>query len=251
MHIAIISDIHGNLVALESVLSCLEKETVDQIISLGDVAAFGPQPKQVIQRLQEMQIPSIMGNTDAWLLDPEPHPERDENTFRYTEIETWSAHQLTKVEKDYIRTFQPTIEIQLDKRKSNPILLCYHGSPRSNLDAIEPWTPTDDLKGMISGFHSTVMAGGHTHVQMLRRYEDIMIINPGSVGIPVIKKEDGREVCHPPWAEFAILTYSEGEINITFNRVPYDVEPLFHAAYSSGMPLVEWWLEPWRNFQFS
>ncbi len=68
MRIGLISDIHGNLLALEVVLQELAQEQVDQIICLGDVGALGPQPRQVIERLRYLHCPVILGNTDAWLL---------------------------------------------------------------------------------------------------------------------------------------------------------------------------------------
>ena len=72
MRIGLISDIHGNLIALESVLSELKREQVDSMICLGDVAALGPQPHEVIERLRKLNCPVVMGNTDDWYLQPLP-----------------------------------------------------------------------------------------------------------------------------------------------------------------------------------
>ncbi|NIW96181.1 MAG: hypothetical protein GWN20_25895, partial [Phycisphaerae bacterium] len=82
MRLAIISDIHGNLIALEAVLAVLAQEEIDQMVCLGDVAATGPQPHETIARLRELNCPVVMGNTDDWLLNPHPHPVRDENSHR-------------------------------------------------------------------------------------------------------------------------------------------------------------------------
>ena len=70
MRIALISDIHGNLTALEAALAEIDRHKVDRIICLGDVALDGPQPTAVIRRLREQGIPVIKGNTDDWLLHP-------------------------------------------------------------------------------------------------------------------------------------------------------------------------------------
>jgi len=70
MRIALIADIHGNLVALETVLHELAQESIDQILCLGDVGALGPQPHEVIDRLRQLQCTVVLGNTDAWLLAP-------------------------------------------------------------------------------------------------------------------------------------------------------------------------------------
>jgi predicted phosphodiesterase len=70
MRIAIISDIHGNMVALDAALADIESEHVDQIVCLGDVAEFGPHPREVLARLRALGCPVIMGNTDERLIDP-------------------------------------------------------------------------------------------------------------------------------------------------------------------------------------
>ena len=70
MKLAILSDIHGNLTAFEAVLAELEREQITHIVCLGDVAVMGSQPARVIDRLNDLRIPVVMGNTDAWLLEP-------------------------------------------------------------------------------------------------------------------------------------------------------------------------------------
>lgn len=169
MRIAIISDIHGNLVALETILTDLNKEHVDQIVCLGDVAITGPQPREVIEQLKALNCPVVMGNCDAWLLDPQPYETKgDSQWIRILEIELWDAQQLSSADLDYVRMFQPTAQIPLGEGTT---LLCFHGSPKSNTDIIVSTTSDEELERMLSGFHATVMAGGHTHVQMIRRYK--------------------------------------------------------------------------------
>ncbi len=82
MRIALISDIHGNAVALDIVLDALKKQQVDSIICLGDVAASGPQPCQVIERLRAIGCPVVMGNTDDWLLQPQLKDKTDDFSRR-------------------------------------------------------------------------------------------------------------------------------------------------------------------------
>jgi predicted phosphodiesterase len=73
MRMALISDIHGNLVALEAVMNDLERQGAERMVCLGDVAASGPQPRGVLQRLQALDCPVVMGNADAWLLEPQEY----------------------------------------------------------------------------------------------------------------------------------------------------------------------------------
>src|SRR5215212_5716568 len=93
--IALIADIHGNLAALDAVLDALAVEPPDQIVCLGDVAATGPQPREVLRRLRGLGCPLVMGNADAELLDmARPDPETDEDSHRIADISRWCANQL-------------------------------------------------------------------------------------------------------------------------------------------------------------
>ncbi len=195
MRIALISDIHGNLVALEAALAAIAEAGADQIVCLGDVAALGPQPREVIDSLRARGIPVVMGNTDAWLLDPQPHPYRDEDTQRVYEVESWCAQQLSATDLEFIRTFRPIVEIPLDTGAS---LLCFHGSPRSNTEIILSTTPPDELDGMLTGYNAALMAGGHTHTQMFRRHAQTALVNPGSVGLPFVRDAQGNVAYNPP-----------------------------------------------------
>jgi len=71
MKLIIISDVHGNCVALDAVLADIQHESGDKIVCLGDAIQGGPQPAEVVQRLRELGCPAVMGNADAWLLDGE------------------------------------------------------------------------------------------------------------------------------------------------------------------------------------
>ncbi|NIW96182.1 MAG: metallophosphoesterase, partial [Phycisphaerae bacterium] len=83
--------------------------------------------------------------------------------------------------------------------------LCFHGSPQSNTDLIFATTSEEDLERMLSGFQATGMAGGHSHTQMLRRYKDVLLFNPGSIGMPFEYSRQTGQVRNPPWAEYALL----------------------------------------------
>jgi len=244
MRIAILSDIHGNLVALEAVLTALDAEHVDQIVCLGDVATFGPRPREVLAQLRGLNCPVVMGNMDAWLLNPQPHEVRDENSHRITEVELWSAHQLSPADLDYLRTFRPTVEIALG---DDTTLLCFHGSPQSNTDVILSTTPEEELEHKLSGFSATVVAGGHTHVQILRRHRDMIFINPGSVGLSFERARHTDQARNSPWAEYGLVSWENGSLNVELRRVPFDVEVMVRAARDSGLPHLEWWVQGWSE----
>src|SRR3954449_12431588 len=104
MRIGLIADIHGNAVALDVVLAELMREQVDEIICLGDVAALGPQPREVLRRLRKIGCPIVMGNTDAWLAAWPPDEAISREVFAITD---WCAAQLSADDLVYIRTFPP------------------------------------------------------------------------------------------------------------------------------------------------
>jgi predicted phosphodiesterase len=237
---AILSDIHGNLTALEAVLADLHTEGITRAVCLGDVAATGPQPRQVIKRLRALNCPVVMGNTDEWLLDPQPDENADEFVRTYETVDAWCAGQLQPADLDFLRSFRPTIEVGLGGGAN---LIGYHGSPRSNTEQILSLMPDDELTMALAGRRANVMAGGHTHIQMIRRFEDALDINPGSIGLPFEKV--GEQVRNPPWAEYAVVDAEPGYLHVELRRVLYDVRTAIEAAKTSGMPHADWWTKDW------
>jgi putative phosphoesterase len=235
MRIAILSDIHGNLVALDAVVADARRERVEQFICLGDVAGNGPQPHQVIQRVRELGCPVVRGNTDEWFLVEQTYDPKSEKENRLMEMVRWGIGQISSADLEFIRTFQPRIEIALG---NDATMLCFHGSPQSNTDTILATTPDDELPRLLGDHHATLMAGGHTHRQMLRWFKEMMIINPGSVGLPIERTA---------WGEYALIDSQDGRLTAEFKRVPFDVSALIRSARESGMPQFEWWAGAWSN----
>jgi predicted phosphodiesterase len=237
--LAIFSDIHGNLPALEAVLEDIRSQGVTRLLCLGDVANFGPQPKETLELVRSLECPVIVGNTDATLLEPRTLAgikEPNENTEYFLEVENWCAEQLDETNRDFIRTFQATLTLELDSLS----LLAYHGSPKSYYDPITATTSEEILNGYFETANANLYAGGHTHEQFVRRYFQSRVLNPGSVGLPFMPKRDGTEV-RPLFAEYAVLELTS-EVNLTFKRVPYSSAKLSNAVRSSTMPHGESWL---------
>lgn len=242
MRIALISDLHGVLEAAECVLADIAQTGVDQIICLGDVTLFGPQPREVLHLVQMLACPVVMGNTDAWALDPQPPATRDADSQRYADVEGWGAAQLDEADRVYIRTFRPVIDFTVDERTR---LLCYHGSPRSFHEAVLATTPEEVLAEVLHGCADvTLFAGGHTHTPMVRRFRGSLVVNPGSVGLPFQLRADGSAV-NPPWAEYALVSGSAGALHVELRRVPVNVARILAAARASGMPHLAWWTQDW------
>src|SRR5215211_3263193 len=163
--IAIISDIHANVVALDTVLADFDEIAPDQVVCLGDVAATGPAPSQVIARLRSRDWRFVRGNCDdamvhyaAGTVDP---PEDE-----HAGIDAWCTAQLSADEIAFIAAFEPVVALDA----GGVAICCYHGSPKSNLDEIRPDTAESELSSCFVGHNARVFAGGHTHIQMARRH---------------------------------------------------------------------------------
>ena len=238
MKIALISDIHGNLNALEAVLADIKKEKADQIICLGDVATIGPQPVEVIRRLKKLRnCQFIMGNHDAALLNPE-QAEFYEIASALKPMLNWCAGLMKKNELEFLRAFQPVIEIPLNEQDS---MLCFHGSPDSNTRNIYSTTPGNEMEELFGLLRETVMVGGHTHIQMLRKHHGKLIINAGSVGSAFRKTPKPNETpVLLPWAEYAVVEIKDNNLNVSLKRIEFDTRDYKNVIENSSNPLKGW-----------
>ncbi len=240
MHrIGLFGDIHGNLPALEAVLNELDGET-DALVCLGDLAA-GPYPRETIARIRELGCPVVQGNWDAWFVNGLPAPN-DEVSEKLVDIGRFQTEQLTQEDREFLGGLHETYEHSFDGIR----VLCFHGSPRSFEDWILPTTPDEELEPMFNGRRAPLMAGGHTHVQMLRRLGGDALVNPGAVGLPFLAWRP-KPVRVAPWAEYGILRVDGKRVSLDLRRTTYDVEGLLSFARESGMPHADWWIGTWAT----
>ncbi|MBE2219908.1 MAG: metallophosphoesterase family protein [Anaerolineae bacterium] len=241
MRVALISDIHGNSVSLEAVLADIEQENVDQLICLGDLATLGPKPVAVMDRIRDLGCECILGNHDFFLINPSVlHEYMDAPWF--ADSIAWCAQQLRPEDFEFLHTFKPTLEIPLSETHN---LLCFHGSPKSNTDIILAMTPPTTVDELLDGRKATVMAGGHTHMQMMRQHKGIMLINTGSVGMPFEQALFVHSPRYLPWAEYAIVNCEQDVVSVELKRVPVSVDELIEAANNSGFPDATVWMKNW------
>lgn len=245
MRLLVLSDIHGNLVALDSVLREVAQESFDQILCLGDVSSLGPQPREVLDRLRQLQCAVVLGNTDAWLLAP-PQATAADSADRQIlcAINAWCADQLSAADRAYLRTFSFLLERPLDAERT---LLAYHGSPRSFDDVIAAVTPDASVAQMLAGRSVSVLVGGHTHIQLIRRYQDAHLVNVGSIGLPGVNAggPDLPMNHRVHWAEYGVVSVEGGRLSIELRRTPLDMPAVLAAAHASTMPHLAWWLGKW------
>jgi predicted phosphodiesterase len=229
---ALISDLHGNLLALDAVLADAARAGVDRIVCLGDVATLGPRPRAVLARLRALECPCIVGNHDAFLLDAELIRTYTETPIVVDAVD-WCRAQLDDGELDFVRTFVPELTLPLD---GDATLRCYHGTPRSHMEDLPPSATPAELDRFLAGRAATVFAGGHTHLQMLRQHRGAFVVNPGSVGMPFREAPLGAPPTIMPHAEYAIVAADE----VRLKRVPLDRRALRDQAASCDFPLRDW-----------
>jgi len=236
MRIAVISDIHGNCLALDAVLDDLRGDGVDQLVCLGDAIQGGAQPAETVARLRELGCPVVMGNADAWLLTGVETGAEGPPSEQLRAVREWSLAQLSEADRAFIAGFGPTVELALPGGRP---LLCFHGSPHSFDDFIFPETPEDDVQRMLGGFGAAALTGGHTHLQQLRRLDDALFFNPGSVGRAFSRQQPAERFHFDPWAEYAVLSLAGRRLSLEFRRAPLDVDALAQVVLRSGMPYAE------------
>jgi predicted phosphodiesterase len=234
VRIALVSDIHGSLVSLQAVLAAIERDQVDQVVCLGDMVTLGPQPHEVVAQLRTLDVPGVVGNHESDLFRLEAiRQDADTPPWVVEDLER-CARLLSKADLDYLCSYRPVLEIPLE---AGARLLCCHGSPRSNQEFLLATTPAAELDAMLAGCAATVVACGHTHVQMMRRHKRVMILNPGSVGQALEQLPfDGAVPRILPWAEYGLVSCADGALSVELRRVPVDLDAYVNAALHSDMP---------------
>jgi diadenosine tetraphosphatase ApaH/serine/threonine PP2A family protein phosphatase len=221
MRVAVISDIHGNVHALEASLAALEGERPDAIWCLGDLIGYGPRPNECCLRVQEVADVCLVGNHDLGVLD---RISLDDFSYEAAASAFWTRGVLNESSRDYLDDLSPGAEIPDAGAE------LYHASPRDPV-----WEYVLDAGSMRAALEDTVqpvIMVGHSHVPLLARLDgdqlhaahapegtevDLaagrVLMNPGSVGQP----RDGD-----PRAAFLVLDLDERRA--WFRRVEYDVE---------------------------
>ena len=250
MRIVVLSDVHGNCFALETVLGDLKKTSYDHIVCNGDMIQSGPQPHETVQLLREMKCSIVMGNSDAWLMtgvETDAQLISEERRRKLDIVRAWSLSKLTEDDRVFINAFQPTVTVDLSQRRS---LLAFHGSPTSFDQFLLPSTPEDEFQEIIKPFADNVLTGGHMHLQYTRRLRDSqnLFFNPGSVGVAYNHEQSNPNGLLDPWAEYAILTVDGMQVSLEFRRVPLDMEKMADIYRNSDRPFAETAMEQYTRY---
>jgi putative phosphoesterase len=210
MRIAVVSDIHANLTALDAVIADIQKIGADVIVHGGDLISGGPRPAEVIDRVREMNWPAVYGNTDEMLWKP------------HRVSETLQAPHLHRI-RDLIlaHTIPVTLEAIGDERlgwlRALPRRWYEHGVTVVHAAPDDVWpivpasAPDNELESVYAPLGSTVVVYGHIHQPFVRRLPALTVANSGAVSLSY----DGD-----PRAAYALVERDHVEIR----RVEYDVQ---------------------------
>ncbi|WP_428737426.1 metallophosphoesterase family protein [Sulfurimonas sp.] len=244
MKIAIISDIHANNSALSAVLKDININKVDLIICLGDVATLGPSPREVIATLKKLNCPCIIGNHEEALFYPDNAEEYDIKGKLLNDTIYWCLDNIDSSDLNFLKKFESTKIIDLDNNKT---MYCYHGTPSSTTGSIYSESEEEQLDKIFQEVGETIRiaVGGHTHVQMVRQYRNMFVVNPGSVGC-AFKFPFNTPPSVPslsPFAEYAIVESRDDNLSVQLKKVSYDIKEYITTLKNSTLPLKDWWLD--------
>jgi putative phosphoesterase len=239
IRIALISDLHGSEIALTAVLADIARTGVDQLVCLGDVTTLGPRPREVLGRLEELHCICILGNHDEFMLDERLSRSYSEVPL-IVEAVDWCRAQLTRADLEFIASFSRRFELELN---GSGRLLLFHGTPESNTTDLLATTPAERVDELLGGRRATVLAGGHTHLQMLRQHRGMLLVNPGSVGLPFKEYAAGKAPILLAHAEYALLEALDGDVTVSFRRVALDKAALREAAGAVAHPMKAWMMQ--------
>ncbi len=248
--LAVLSDIHSNLPALEAVLDDLKQFTVDQIIVAGDVVNWGPFSRQVMERLAELPCAIIRGNNELYLTDWQT--SRAPEHWKIFTLPPYTIAQLGDHWMNTISSWPDSLSLRFRDASSIKVV---HGSPRSHFEPILPTSTNAEIETMLTGVQETTVITAHSHLALDRQVKGWHILNAGSVGNPL----DGDMT-----ASYMLLESHGDQWQATQRRVTFDSQRVldefertnfveqcgvvghlvvqeYQSARLEVLPFLEWW----------
>ena len=217
MKIGIISDIHGNIKALDAVLNELEKENIDKIICLGDMIGGAPMSEQVVQKIMGLgdNIILVRGNRENYIIEGMPkivHDEKIEISQEQFERHEFIKKELSDLSKDFINKIpkEKMYEVEGHKIYLSHYPMKEDGSFRKHIKQAN----AEENEKMFSGINADIYLYGHTHVEIYNTKDNKIYINPGALGCP------GKTNSAP----YGILTISKDDIKYKQLYAKYNVK---------------------------
>ncbi len=225
--VAVITDIHGNLPALEAALARVEELGIDEIYCGGDLVGYGPWPNEVCRLIAAREIPTIYGNYDYAIGRDEEDcgcAYRDPHDRALGELSiAWTLEHTDRESKDFMRALPFDLRFELAGQRVRLV----HGSPRKVNEYLFEEKPARTFERIAAGADCDVLVFGHTHQPWIHEYGGVLFVNCGSVGKP--KDGDRR-------GGFAILEDSGSRVGARIERFAYDASYVAREIAASGLP---------------
>ena len=226
MKVAIISDIHANVIALKAVLKDIEEQQVDRIYCVGDLVGYASFPNEVIDLIKEKNIPTVMGNYDDGIgyqrfICGCDYKDAKAEALGHQSI-VWTKKHTSEENKEFLRNLPKEIQVNIAGKR----LLLVHGSPNRLNEYVTEEISEDYASELITLAGTDILICGHTHLPFTMVLKDKMLINVGSVGKP--KHGD-------PQAIYALISFTR-DVTVDFRKVPYDYEATATAIEASELP---------------
>lgn len=222
MKIAVISDIHGNMEAIEAVMNDIKKQECEKIFVLGDYAMAGPEPARAvdyfINKSQDSRFTLIQGNTDLMIADytEELYNSLKEKAPVMAEALKNDAELINSVQKKFLKELPIQKEVEIECVK----FLLVHGSPRKNNEDILPDTPMKEVEKMLENVDANVVLCGHTHIPCgFQTSTGKTVVNAGSIGRTFFVEPNSE-----PKACYLTITVENGKCVFEHHFVNYDKE---------------------------
>jgi predicted phosphodiesterase len=247
MRLAVISDIHGNLTALEAVLADLEQSGGAELTwCLGDLAAFGPRPVECVRRVRALAeadegktFKVIGGNTDRYLVngtrlktpsaaDAESFQKLAASWAQRDQGLNWTVAQLDYSDYEFLKGIRGR-ELGQDVPGYGPVI-GYHGTPGDDEGFLRPGTPAAEALDSLLDREGRLGIGGHIHVQMNRDLGRWQAVNVGSIGF---------SFDNPGHAQWGLFTFDGDAVTVDLRHVPFDVEAVIADLKAVGYPSVD------------
>lgn len=223
MYVAVLSDIHSNLFGLEAVLKDIKKYNISHIIVAGDHIGDGPQPKEVLERVFELNASLIQGNREDYMIKYHNGTEPEWKFYDQMSAVVWTYNRLQKSDIKKIASLPEQIVVKLPN--TDPIRVV-HGSPFSMYEALYPDKNPEIIEKTLECVEEPVLICGHSHQQWTKKYDKKLIANPGSVGLHFNENK-----C----AEYALLKWENHQWEVELKEVYYDLHELENMFINSGL----------------
>ena len=236
VRIALLSDVHANLHALDAVLADIASRTdIAATYHLGDLVGYQAHPNEVVARLADLGITGVSGNYDSTVAHRYTHcgcrSENPEQEALAHESFAWTLAAVTDSTREALAALPFRLDIKpLGGHTRGPTLFLMHATPVNNLVYVTEDRSDDFLRKMseqVGARAGDAIAFGHTHKPWQREVDGVRFINTGSVGRP--KDGDAR-------AGWTLLTVSETNVQAEHVRVAYDIEGACAAIRAAGLP---------------